>query len=578
MFNIRENIFKAAIYLSFVFLAANLFSLQVINYPIYRQRSLKNRIRIIPLEAPRGVIYDRNNNILVGNRISFDLAVIQQEVEDIDATLEELSKVSGISKEQLHKNYQRNYIAPFIPVIVAQDLDKHKAFCIDENITSVPGAILWSNPRRDYKHPEAISHLVGYIGKMDVAEYGILSDYGYRIREYVGRSGLEDYYNSYLRGESGGIQVEVDALSRQVRQLSYKAPEKGKDIYLTIDIDLQEMANMLLKDETGAFIAMDAKTGQVLALASSPNFDPNVFVNPAEESKRLVLLNRKDHPMLNRAISSAYPPGSTFKIVVATAALSSGKLNEKTLYYCHGIYRLGKAKFRCWRRGGHGTQNVIQGLAHSCNIFFYNAGRLIGPDLIYQYAMKFGLGQPTGIDLPWEAAGFVPSPFWKRRNKGKPWHPGDTLNLAIGQGFLLITPIQGLKMITFIANKGLAPRPYLVKRIGEVDLQGESSDKVAIEEENNAFSIIQNGLYDVVNDPTGTGQNARVKGLKICGKTGTAQVEGAEAHGWFLGYLPADNPKISFAIFLEHCGSGGRKPATMARVLCKYLQKKGYLE
>ena len=281
---IRENIFKAAIYLSFVFLAANLFSLQVIKYPIYRQRSLKNRIRIIPLEAPRGVIYDRNNNVLVGNRISFDLAVIQQEVDDIDATLGELSKLSGISKEDLHKSYQRNHIAPFLPAIVAQDLDKHKAFYIDENITSIPGVILWSNPRRDYKHPEAMSHLVGYIGKMDVIEYGILSDYGYRIREYVGKSGLEKYYNSYLRGESGGIQVEVDAFSRQVRQLGYKNPEKGKDVHLTIDIGLQEIANMLLKDETGACVVMDVKTGDILALVSSPNFDPNVFVDPAKES------------------------------------------------------------------------------------------------------------------------------------------------------------------------------------------------------------------------------------------------------------------------------------------------------
>ncbi len=570
---IRENIFKAAIYLSFVFLAANLFSLQVIKYPIYRQRSLKNRIRIIPLEAPRGVIYDRNNNVLVGNRISFDLAVIQQEVDDIDATLGELSKLSGISKEDLHKSYQRNHIAPFLPAIVAQDLDKHKAFYIDENITSIPGVILWSNPRRDYKHPEAMSHLVGYIGKMDVIEYGILSDYGYRIREYVGKSGLEKYYNSYLRGESGGIQVEVDAFSRQVRQLGYKNPEKGKDVHLTIDIGLQEIANMLLKDETGACVVMDVKTGDILALVSSPNFDPNVFVDPAKESERLALLNQEDHPMLNRAISSAYPPGSTFKVVVATAALSSGKLDEQILYYCHGVYRLGRARFRCWQRGGHGTQNITKALIHSCN----NVGRLIGPNLISQYAMKFELGQPTGIDLPWEAAGFVPSPFWKRYNKNEPWQPGDTLNLAIGQGFLLITPIQGLKMITFIANKGFTPRPYLAKGIGDVYLQGEDSSKVTIPEEKNEFDIIQDALYNVVNDPTGTGQRAKVKGLEICGKTGTAQVNGAPTHAWFAGYLPFSNPKVSFLIFLEHGGSGGRKPADMARVLCKYLKKKGYV-
>lgn len=577
MFNIKNNIFKAVIYLSFVFLGANLFYLQAIKHPIYKQRSLKNRIRIILLEAPRGIIYDRNNNVLVGNRISFDLAVIPQEVDNIDATLNKLSKLCGISKKRLYKNYKKNYIAPFIPAIVAQDLDKRKAFFIDENITSAPGAILWSNTRRNYKHPEAISHITGYIGKMDEAEYEILKGYGYRIREYVGKSGIEKYYNSYLRGEDGGIQVEVDAASRQARQLGYKSVVKGKDIFLTIDIDLQEMAHMLLKEEKGAFIVMDVKTGQILALVSSPNFDPNIFVDPTRGSQRLALLKQEDYPLLNRVISTAYPPGSAFKVVVATAGLSSGKITKETTYDCKGVYYIGKARFRCWEKKGHGSQDIIQGLIHSCNVFFYNAGSVIGPDLIYQYAMKFGLGQPVGIDLPWEAKGLVPSPLWKRLNKGESWRPGDTLNFAIGQGYLLITPIQALKMITFIANKGFAPRPYLARKIGELNLQSEKTDKFTATEEKSEFDIIQKALFGVVNDPTGTGQRAKVKGLKISGKTGTAQVDGAQAHAWFAGYLPFDNPKISFLIFLEHGGSGGKKPADIARVLCKYLKEKGYI-
>ncbi len=549
MFCVKKNIFKTVIYLSFIFLAFNLFYLQVINYPIHKQRSLENIIRIIPLEASRGIIYDRNDKILVDNRISFDLAIIPQEVDNIGKTLTALSKLCGISKKRLYKNYKRNYTTPFIPVVVAQDLDKRKAFFIDENTTSVPGAILWSNPRRNYRDPQAISHITGHIGKIGEAEYKILRGYGYRIREYVGKSGIEKYYNSYLRGEDDGVPVEVDSASCRVRQLGYKSPKKGKDIFLTIDIDLQRIVNLLLREETGVCIVMDVRTGEILVLASSPNFDPNIFVDPTKQRQRLALLRQKDYPMLNRAISSAYPPGSTFKIVVATAALCSGKIKKDTSFYCSGTYNLGKAKFSCWKKKGHGSQNIIQGLTHSCNIFFYNAGKVIGPNLIHRYSIRFGLSQPTGIDLPGEVSGLVPSPLWKRLNKNESWYLGDTFNFAIGQGYLLITPIQALKMITLIANKGFTPRPFLARRIGKLNLEGNKVNRTVITEERNEFDTIQQALFNVVNDSTGTGQRVRVKGLKICGKTGTAQVPKAETHAWFAGYAPYDNPKFLLLYF-----------------------------
>lgn len=575
MLYIKKNIFKIVIYLSFAFLAANLFSLQIIKYSVYKKRSLGNIIRIIPLQAPRGLIYDRNGKPLVDNRISFDLAVIEQETDDVDKTLQNLSKLCGIPYDKLKKSYKKNHIAPFIPTVVAQDLDKRKAFYIDERITSVPGAILSSNIRRDYKYANVMSHITGYVGKIDVTEYRALKGYGYKVREYVGKAGLEKQYNSYLRGEDGGIQVEVDALSRQVKQLGYKSPQKGKDIHLTVDIDLQELADMLLSEEKGAVIVMDTKKGEILALASSPNFDPNLFVDPDKEKQRLATLRGENFPMLNRAISSAYPPGSTFKVVVASAALTNESVDEQTEFHCSGAYRIGNARFRCWRRDGHGTQNIKEALTHSCNVFFYNVGRLLGVDTMHQYAMMFGLGRQTGVDLPAEASGLVPSSFWKRINVGERWRPGDTLNFAIGQGFLLITPIQALRMITYIANSGFAPRPYLVKRIGDIKIKEEIRNRMAIK--NNKFNIVNNALHDVVNDTTGTGQRAKVEGLNICGKTGTAQVTGADEHAWFIGYVPSDNPKVSFIIFLEHGGSGGQKPANMTRVLCKYLNDKGYL-
>ncbi len=576
MIYIRRSIFRTIIYLSFLFLGLNLFYMQLVRYPFYRQRSQDNRIRIIPIESPRGVIYDRNGNALVNNRISFDLAVIPQETGNIKVTLESLSKLSGIPQKTLYKNYRKNYLAPFLPTTVEQDLDKQLAFFLDENIASGPGAIISANLRRDYLKPEALSHITGYIGKMDEAEYKILKEYGYKIREYVGKTGIEKQYNSYLRGEDGGIQVEVDASSRQVKQLGYKTPQKGKDLYLTIDLGLQEVIAGLMEGETGACIVTDTRTGEVLALVSSPGYDPNSFVDPTKGNQRAELLTQKNHPMLNRAISSAYPPGSIFKIVVSDAALSSGKLTENMYFTCNGAFFLGKARFGCWKESGHGSQNVVEGLTHSCNVFFYNTGKLIGPDLISQYASKFGLGQFTYIDLPLETNGLVPSPLWKRVTRNQAWQGGDTLNFAIGQGDLLVSPIQALRMVTIVANKGFAPRPYLVKKIGDLNTQNSTFSKTGIFDAENEFDIVQKGLYGVVNSPTGTGQLAKHETLKICGKTGTAQVAGHDPHAWFVGYAPYENPRISFVVFLEHGVAGGIRPARMAGALCKYMQEKGY--
>ncbi|MBN1405048.1 MAG: penicillin-binding protein 2, partial [Candidatus Omnitrophica bacterium] len=571
MYDIRKNIFRSVIYVSFVFLVLNLFYLQVIRYQFYKKRSLENNIRVIPHEAPRGIIYDRNNIALVSSRVSFDLAVVPYEIKDLDATLEKLSVLANIPKKSLYASYKKNYSAPFIPTIVAMDIERSKAFFIDENIGLIKGTLLLANPRRHYQHAQALSHITGYIGKMDEAEYGILREYGYKIREYVGKSGIEKYYNSYLRGDDGGIQVEVDAYSRQVRQLGYKVPQKGNDIYLTIDIGLQELLYEMLKEDKAAAAVMDIKTGEMLALISTPGFNPNIFVDPNTQQQRSALLKDPDFPLLNRFISSAYPPGSIFKIVMAAAALSVKKITRHTSFFCSGVYKLGNAEFKCWKSQGHGIEDLMQGLVHSCNIFFYNVGRLIGAEVIHEYAIKFGLGECTGIDLPGEISGLVPSPFWKRVNVNQPWQGGDTLNFSIGQGYLLITPIQALRMVTIIANKYTMPRPYLVKKIGSRNIHPARPAKVAITGKKDEFDIIQKALFEVVNDPTGTGQRAKVEGVSVCAKTGTAQVPSGETHAWIVGYLPYKDPKLSFIVFIEHGGAGGIKPADTARILCKYL-------
>lgn len=571
----RARIFRTLIYISFIIVALWLFYIQVFRFRYYQGLSLKNTIRLIPIEASRGGIYDRNGQPIVIDEISFDLAIIPQEVKDLQKTLKDLSNISGIPNKELLRNYERNYHLPFAPVRVAINLDKKRAFYIEEKLSSISGALIWSSPRRCYLNKEVGSHVTGYVGRIGKVEFVKLRDYGYKIQDLVGKAGIEKYYDAYLKGEDGGIQIEVDASSREVRRLGFREPRKGKDLQLTIDLGLQRFVDMLLKEKKGACIIMDAKTGQILTLASSPEFDPNIFTLGTDR-ERSRLLNDKGSPLLNRAIACSYPPGSTFKIVVATAGVATGAVKEKTSFICKGVFKLGWRKFNCWKESGHGRQNLIEGLTHSCNIFFYNLGRALGAEQLHRYALKFGFGNLAGIDLPEEAKGLVPGPLWKRLVIKEPWYEGDTINYSIGQGFLLVTPIQMLRAVTIIANEGYAPCPYLVERIEDKDVSRKKSYLLRLRQ--GVFATIKKGMFNVVNDTTGTGQYAKVKGLKIAGKTGTAQPgTPGDTHAWFAGYIPADSPRISFVIFLEHGGQGGRNPAHMTRTIATYLKENGFL-
>jgi len=576
MTEIRNRIFQTLIYLSFVALIIALFSFQILRYKHYHGLSLRNTIRNIPIEASRGGIYDRNGEPLAVDEISFDLVVIPQEIADIESTLKKLSKVTGMKYGVLQKNYRRDYHLPFVPARIARNLDAKKAFYIEEKLSSIPGALIISEPRRSYPNMNVGSHVVGYLGKIAKQEFENLKDYGYKIRDLVGKSGIEKYYDVYLKGERGGIQIEVDAASREVRRLGFKEPNRGKDLRLTIDLGLQRFVDMLFEDKIGTAIIMDAEEGKILALISSPNFDPSTFTTGSNR-QRLKLLNNDKKPLLDRAISSSYAPGSIFKIVIASAGIATGALTQNTTFICKGSFKLGRRRFRCWKETGHGHQNIIEALSHSCNVFFYNLGRALGAEQIYRYTLQFGFGSTTGIDLPGEAKGLVPGPLWKRFYLKKPWYEGDTINYSIGQGYLLVTPIQMLRAITIVANEGHCPQPYLVEEIEDRKLSHRRSYIVRLKQD--SFKHVKKGLFDVVNSSTGTGQNARMKDLHISGKTGTAQVgTKKKTHAWFVGYLPSEDPKISFVVFLEHGGQGGMEPARMVRLIGTYLNKNGFLD
>ena len=571
----RINIISAAIFASSLLLLTALFYFQIIGYGYYRSLSLKNTVRTIPLEASRGAIYDRKGIVLAKDDISFNLVLIPQEISDLGNTLNMLSVVTGRKREDLEAIYRKNYRLPFVPADIISNIPPEKAFKMEERLVDIPGAFIWSVPKRLYPNGRVGSHVIGYIGKIADSELKRLKDYGYSMRDLVGKNGVEQQYDAYLKGDDGGIQIEVDSRSREVSRIGFKEPRKGKDLTLTIDLGLQRFVDMLFKGKKGACIVMESQTGRVRALVSSPEFDPNIFVT-GKDADRLKILRDTGHPLLNRAVTGTYPPGSTFKTVVAYAGIATGTVKETTSFLCTGVFKLGNTSFRCWKESGHGYQDIVQALTHSCNVFFYSLGKALGAEQIYRYALSFGLGSLTDIDLPQEVKGIAPGPMWKRFALKAPWYEGDTINYSIGQGYLEVTPIQMLRVITIVANNGFCPQPYVVEDIEGVKISHRREYSPRLRPE--FFKIIRAGLFDAVNGPTGTGQNAKVNGLDISGKTGTAQAgPSRESHAWFIGFLPFNEPLISLVVFIEHGGKGGEDAASIARLTAVYLKENGFL-
>ena len=572
----RDRVLIAVISLLFILVAVGLFYNQILRHGYYARLSKNNSIRVVPIDGPRGTIYDRTGRPLVANRLSFDAALVYHEISERTKLARLLRKALGMSNEEIIEALEKARSRPYVAVAIAEDISKDQAFTLEEASVDVSGLVIETRSRRDYLLGKSASHLVGYLGRISERELDDLRDYGYRIKDLVGRDGVEKYYERYLKGTDGGTQVEVDSRGRRMRVLGVKEPAPGQDLYLTIDVSLQGTADRLLGSRKGAVIAMDPRNGDVLALASHPAFDPNIFIRPGTSQERLKLVrDRKGRPMSNRAISGLYPPGSVFKEVIASAALDLNKISRYSRFFCGGTYYLGKASFDCWNEDGHGWQEVVDGLKNSCNIFFYNTGRALGPDQIESYARLFGFGRRSGIDLPDEVEGVVPGRAWKRAHVKSAWYDGDTLNYAIGQGYLLVTPIQIADMIAVMANGGNLVRPRVVMRIGSADVPVAKPKNLGLKE--NVLRDVRAGLYEVVNNERGTGRRAKVPGLAVAGKTGTAQNPQGATHAWFCGFAPFDDPRLCVVVFLEHGGKGGAEPATIARGMFEEARALGYL-
>lgn len=565
MINTRILAIKVLALAAFLALLARLGHLQILQGARLRQASEENRIRCVRRLAPRGVIYDRKGRILASNRLSFTVSVVPGQLErsDLGSVFRQLGNILRISSANLYQVYQANKQGRFQPVVLKEDVSLDTITKIEEHSLYLPGVTVDINPVRWYPNGKLAAHVLGYVREISQPELSRLSPQGYEMGDRVGKDGVERVQEELLRGEDGGRQIEVDGAGKLIRILGTVTPIPGHNVVLTIDRDVQAAAERALAGHRGAAIAMDPHTGELWALASSPAFDPNIFCGPLRPSD-WAYLNSRARPQQNRATSNRYEPGSVFKIVTAIAALESGKVNRHSTFYCPGYLRLGRWVFRCWQQSGHGYLDLVSGIAHSCNVMFMTLGQRVGPERLAETARSFGFGSKSGIDLPDERMGLIPTPAWKRQNRHLPWYPGDTCQMAIGQVDVLVTPIQVAREVAVIASGGYLVTPHLAKQIiGLPDDQQPDYPSRCLNLQANSLSVLKQGMAEVVR--RGTARNIRLSSLPMAGKTGTAQNPQGKAHAWFGGFAPVHDPRLVVVVFIEHGGAGSEVAAPIAQ-------------
>ncbi|MFA5118849.1 MAG: penicillin-binding protein 2 [Candidatus Omnitrophota bacterium] len=549
----RVKVVSIGVVIIFLLIAGGLLHLQLFQGRQYAVLSQKNCIRLIPQAGSRGRIVDRYGSVIVDSVVSYDVLILPKEAVDLDKTFVSLSKLLERSVKGLRDTFKANQVSSSIPVVVANNIEIKKAIALEELKLDFPGVIVAPHPLRDYPHGSLAAHIIGYLSEIDRWRLTKLEDYGYKTKDIVGFGGIEERYDYLLREENGGTSVEVDRRGRFVRVLGYQPPQNGKEIQLTLDLRLQKIVEKSLTGKKGGVVILDPFTGEVLAMASAPAFEPSIFV---KQSRQEIsgLFNDPTSPMLNRVTNGLYPPGSIFKAIVATAGLETGKINPSTSFLCNGEWHVGKQKFRCWST--HDSQDIISAIAHSCNVFFYRSGLLLGPQALYDYAIKFGLAKPTHIELPYEAGGYIPSPLLKKVYKLKGWYDGDTANFSIGQGDVLVTPLQMARMMAVFANKGKLVTPCIVKAIAGKDVSAFQKKATHLPFKESTLEIIRQGLRGVVDYPKGTANVLSLLPVQVAGKTGTAQAAGGPSHAWFCGFFPFKSPKYVMCVFLERGGPG----------------------
>ncbi len=565
----------AVVLVAFAVLAARLVSLQMLQGPELRSLSEHNRIRLVRVPAARGVVYDRHGDLLIDNRASFDVVFVPEDARHTPAVLRTLSGHLGESEaavvERLHAPSKR---PPYEGIVVRRDLEWPGVVALETNQLELPGVSLRVGPRRYYPYGPLAAHLLGYVGEVSENELARTTDATIRRGDLVGKANLEKAWDAELRGRPGGQQVEVDALGRRMRVLQEVSDVPGDTLVLTLDRDLQEEAERALGTHAGAVVALDPRTGEVLALASRPAYDPNLFARGIQPAEWRALMQDPLKPLNDRAVQGQYPPGSTYKVVMAAAGLEEGVLGARSGAYCRGGMPFGNHFFGCWRRGGHGRVGLHQALVQSCDVFFYQLGQRLGVDTIAAWSRRFGLGFPTGIRLQNEKGGLIPDTQWKLRRFERPWLAGETMSVSIGQGYVTTTPLQMALVAATIANGGTVYRPHYVKRVvapdgtPKLEVAPEAMSDGPIMSEGTATTL-RRAMRDVVMTGGGTGAKARLRAVEVAGKTGTAQTvtlrgsnrraRRSRDHAWFVAFAPVDSPTIALAVLVEHAGGGGGK-------------------
>jgi penicillin-binding protein 2 len=539
---------------------------------------------------------DAKRQVLVENKPSFDILFAPNRISDIPQVMRKFKdlyteKSFAFSLDLALVEKARS----FAPIRLERNASWEKVAVVETNSLDLPGVFVEATPIRQYHEGEVISHLVGYTGEITEQELAKDISDNHSAGDFVGKYGIERYLDDYLRGKNGVEQVEVNVFSKKIKVLGRMPPSSGYNVQLTIDSLLQKTAWSALSGRTGAAVAMDPRDGSVLALVSSPTFDVNQFNGGISFANWERLSTDSRHPMENRTIAGQYPPGSTYKVVVAAAALQEGLITPEKTILCNGTYELGNRVYRCWQKNGHGSVNLHRAIVESCDVYFYNLGKLLGVDKIAWYAAQFGLGSATGIDLPHEKNGLIPTKKWKLSRFGEPWQMGETISLAIGQGFNLVTPIQLINAYSALANGGSLYRPRLIKQIETAEgavfkaFAPQIINTLPISDIN--LKALNYALWGVVNERGGTGYALKRVEEDVCGKTGTAQViglpEDAKArlaktialkyrdHALFVCFAPYKNPEIAVAVIMENAGHGGSVAAPVARkIIDAYFSNK----
>ncbi len=553
--------------MGFVILLLRLWQLQILQGDEMREISESNRLRVIGVPAPRGIIFDRNNVPLVKNTPYFCASVIPHEFDEDNVA--ELARLLNMDETILFEKITRKAASPFTPVRVKEGLSFREVSFIEARRSDFPGLLIEIETSREYMYGNVGAHLIGYLGKLSPSQ---AKDPGFRDvppDAFIGQWGVERLFDKSLRGSAGRRIIEVDAVGREIRLLYETPPAKGSDLVLSIDIALQKEAEKAFEGRAGALVALKPDTGEVLGMVSSPSFDPNKFAKGISYQDWKELMEDKKLPMLNRAIQSQYPPGSTFKIITGIAALEEHAIDTGTTVDCRGGLSYGRWHFGCWKKTGHHVVSFHRALVESCDVFFYEAGKRVNFDKVHDYALSLGLGEETGIPLGKEKKGLIPSTEWKLQTKKTPWFLGETFINSIGQGYVSVTPVQLAVMMSTVANDGSVYRPTILK-----DAAPELIKKAAISQE--TLDIVKSALKGVVHEPGGTGAAAQSSLVTIGGKTGTAQVVGIRKdskylaekhrdHAWFVSFAPVEKPEIALSVFVEHGGHGGTAAAPIAK-------------